>query len=567
LPDLEAQRDDQRCPDPSARNDQRSGRSAGGSAPTARSARRRFAAWALLIVLAVGARLPGITTTSAWHDEATSLQVARLGLYDLVVRMSLADHQPPLIYLLIKLWAMVSWSPVWLRLLPVALSVCGVVFAVLWLRQWDTRAGWLAGLLAATSPMMVHYAQELRAYALFYTALLAGLYCGERLARRYTRRAAVGLLFCTLLMSYAHYVGLCASIALWIYVGLRGAGWRRTAVLACAWIVLAAPMLGVGLLHTSHRTAAGFWVVPLTAQRCGELVGSWIGLTSGRFGQHASIGLWEQAGGTTGHSWAALAMQAVVTAGVGLALITALATRDRPTRAAAGAMLAASIVFFGLIAMVSWMAVPIALGRTTFPAFIPLLGVMALSAAHGTRRALQTVGTVCCALVAGVWLFVSVSLAASDLDRRPNERELFGAIARRLTPADVVIVFSPEMQASAGYFLRDCATAEQILCTDFSRLEDGADGVRLKPVPRKPDPGWFERFRRAVEDARAGHADQHAVWLMDLGPRSGGDADRRRALEWIEARYGIAEKTSVGQRWPLAARRFLPLDAANEDAD
>lgn len=524
----------------------------------------RWITWALLLVLAVGVRLVGITTTSVWHDEATSLQVARLGLYDLVVPMSLADHQPPLIYLLIKLWAAVSWSPVWLRLLPVGLSVAGVVFAVLWVRLWDARAGWLAGLLAATSPVIIHYAQELRAYALLYAALLAGLYCAERLARQYTRRVAVGLLICALLMSYAHYVGLFASVALWIYAGLRGKGWRRTAVLAGIWAALAVPVLALGLLHTSHRTTIGFWVAPLTFQRCGELVGSWIGLTSARFGQHASIRLWEEGGGGFTYSWAAVVMQAVVTAGVGLALTIALLTRDRPRQAAAGAMFAAAAGFFVLIAAVSWAAVPIALGRTTFPAFVPLIGVMGLSAVHRGWDRLRLVGTVCCVAVAVAWLFVSMSLASSDLDRRPNERRVFGAIAERLGPADVVIVFSPEMQASAGYFLRDCARAGQIHCTEFPRLVDGPDGVRLRPVPREPDAGWFDRFRRAADQARAEHPDEHAVWLMDLGPRSGGDPDRRRVLEWLDERYVAVERVCVGERWALCARRFVPIERAGK---
>ena len=260
------------------------------------------------------------------------------------------------------------------------------------------------------------------------------------------------------------------------------------------------------------------------------------------------------------HSWAALGMQAVVMAGVGLALIIALLARDRPTRTAAGAMFAAAEGFFAVIAAVSWVAVPIALVRTTFPTFVPLLGAMALSAARCNRERLRAVGTVCCLAVVVVWLLVSASLASSDLDRRPNEQGLFTAIAERLGPADVLIVFSPEMQASAGYFLRHHARAAQIHCTDVSRLEDGPDSVGLRPVPREPDADWFERFRRAADEARARHPHQHAVWLMDLGPRSSGDPDRRRVLEWLDQRYVVVERITVGQRWPFSARRYLPIE-------
>jgi hypothetical protein len=516
--------------------------------------------WVLLVALALAVRLVGITTTSVWHDEATSLQAARLGLYDLVVRLSLADHQPPLMYLLIKLWAVVSWSPTWLRLLPVALSVGGVVLAVLWIRRWDTRAGWLAGLLAATSPVMVHYAQELRAYALLYTCLLGGLYCGELLARRYTRGAAMGLLLCAVLMSYAHYVGLLAAGGLWIYATARGADRRRSAVLAGLWVALISPVLVAGLLHASHRSAAGFWVVPLTVERGAELIGSWIGLSGARFGQHASIWRWEEAGGSVAYSWVALGLRVVVTVGVSSALIVALTAPDRRLRSAAGVTFAAGAFYFILIAVVSWAAVPIALARTTFPAFVPLIGVMALSGARRGKKWAATAGIACCTSVAAVWIFLSVMLASSELDRRPAERHVFGAIAERLGPADLVIVFSPEMQASAGYFLRDRARADQIHCTEYSRLADGPDGVRLRPIPRRPNPEWFVGFRRAAIEVRAEHPLEHAVWLMDLGPRSVGDQDRRRVLEWLEERYVAVERVDVGQRWPLAARRFVPME-------
>ncbi|MCH7814758.1 MAG: TIM barrel protein, partial [Planctomycetes bacterium] len=275
--------------------------------PAGGHSRRRLRAllpWLLLLGPAAVLRLIGISTTGVWHDEAMSIHTARMGFFEQLVDMAVANNQPPLYFLLLKLWAVVTWWPVWLRLFSVVLSLVGVVYAVRWIRLWDRRAGWLAGLLAATSPLMVHYAQEIRAYALLYTCLLAGLYYGERLAREGSRPARVGLLICTSVMSCAHFTGLLTAAALWVYTCLRGTGLRRTAITACAWLAVMVPVISLGLYHAVAKVQAGFWVPPLTVDRLVDLAASWTG--------HGWLTLWERAGSSIGRSWMALVGQAVL---------------------------------------------------------------------------------------------------------------------------------------------------------------------------------------------------------------------------------------------------------------
>lgn len=503
-------------------------------------------------------RFIGISATSVWHDEAMSIHTARMGLYDLVLRMSVANNQPPLFFLLLKAWAVVSWSPLWLRLLSVVLSIGGVVFAALWLRQWGPRAGWMAGALTASSPLMVHYGQEIRAYALVYTCMLAGLYFGERLSRDYTRGARVGLLFSACAMGYAHFIGLLAAAALWVYICIRGTGLRRTASLVSLWVALTVPVVMLGLFHAAEKSETGFWVAPLTTNRCWELIGAWTGHTSGRFGHHGSIWLWEQTGGTITHSYAALAMHTLAAAGLGLALIVAMASQSRDVRKAAGSMLAATVGCTALFAAVSVAAVPIALARTTFPVFIPVIGAAALSAAHRGWPWLRVVGMSGCVVVAGIWFFISVSLASSGAELRPDERRLFSQMARRFESGDLAIVFPAEMQASAGFFLRGRASARQIHCTEIPRLTGQGESLRLLAIPRIPDSAWFGRFLLAVAERRRAHPASHGVWVMDLGVRTFNNPDRRRVLDWLSRGYVPTDRISFGDRWTLSARRYVP---------
>ncbi len=521
--------------------------------------RRQHAPWVALLALTAALRLMGLTSTSVWHDETMSIHTAGMGVYGQAVDMSVANNQPPLFFLLLKLWAVVSWSPIWLRLMSVGVSLIGVVFAVRWLRLWDARAGWVAGLLVATSPLMIHYAQEIRTYALLYTCTLAGLYFGERVARDDLRRARVGLLVCACIMTYAHYTGMLIAIALLVYTWLRGGGLLRTAVLATAWAALAAPIVTLGVLHASDKAESGYWVDPLNAARMGELASAWTG--------HQDLNIWQDASPDVERAWAALGLSAGLAACLGMALLTSPARSDARLRRAVGAMLAAAIVHAGLVVVISRAAVPIALERTTFPACIPLIGAMGLSCTAGARRWIGTASLAACVVLAGIWTFIWTARVYASPERRPDERVLYDALAEQLRPGDLIAVFPAELQASAGYFLRDCASAIQIRSTDVCRLEDTEKGLRLLAIPRERSSAWLMDLRAAASELRARDPGAHGIWIIDLGPRSANDLDRQRLRDWLDADYTPADSLSCGDRWTLAAQHYVLIGAPASTTD
>jgi mannosyltransferase len=518
---------------------------------------RRHLPWMGLLGLAVALRLTGLASTSVWHDETMTVHTARMGVYEQVVEMSVANNQPPLTFLLFKAWAVVSWSPVWLRLMSVTISLFGVVYAVRWLRLWDSRAGWLAGLLVATSPLMIHYAQEIRGYALLYACTLAGLYFGEQVARQDRRRPRAGLLACACILSYVHYVGSLIAAALWVYALLRGAKRWRVMVLAAAWVALVSPILVLGLFHASDKMETGFWVHPVSGQLLPEMVAAWTG--------HMDLGIWQAAGAGTTRGWVALILGTLLVAGIGMALITAPARGERDQQLAVATMVGAAFTFVVLVVVFSLVAVPIAIERTTFPAFIPLLGVMAMSGSKASAGWTRLVGTVACVTVACAWSVTWLVRVYGTPERRPQEAQLFEWVAAGLQPGDVIAVFPGQMQASAGYFLQHRAREEQIHSADLLRLEDSADGLRLLPRPHRPEPAWFGNFQLAAAELRQRYPGQHGVWVVDLGPRSVGDPARRRVLEWLEGRYDASESFACGQRWSLSAQRFVPKNAGSHN--
>lgn len=131
-----------------------------------------------LVVIAFALRAVALEGQSLWYDEGVSAYLTTLP-WDALTRWTADDIQPPLYYYLLKLWCTAAgrtegalrWPSVLFSTLTVPLA------AVLGQRLFSRRAGLIAGLLFALSPLYIWYAQEARNYALlmFLTLLSSTL--------------------------------------------------------------------------------------------------------------------------------------------------------------------------------------------------------------------------------------------------------------------------------------------------------------------------------------------------------------------------------------------------------
>lgn len=109
---------------------------------------------------------------SLWLDEAIEA-LALMGKHGNLLAYALADYQPPLYhYLALGFTKLFGYSEIALRL-PSLLSGIAVIYFVKSIGEHlgGKRVGYLAGLLAATNPLLIYYSQEGRTYAM--TAMLA----------------------------------------------------------------------------------------------------------------------------------------------------------------------------------------------------------------------------------------------------------------------------------------------------------------------------------------------------------------------------------------------------------
>jgi mannosyltransferase len=143
-------------------------------------------AWMLAIVLlGLAARLFRIDHQPLWLDEALTLKRIHLDLNGLVAD-SFANRHMPTYFLLLRLASsFFNTGDAWLRV-PSALfgaMSAGMVFVVA-SRVGNRRAGIVAGLLMALSPLQVQYGQEARSYTLVTLLIATALWGLLRLAEQ-----------------------------------------------------------------------------------------------------------------------------------------------------------------------------------------------------------------------------------------------------------------------------------------------------------------------------------------------------------------------------------------------
>ncbi len=128
-----------------------------------------------LVLLAAALRFPTLGLQSYWSDEAATVDVLRHPFGELLGAVRDQESTPPLYYLLAWGWTQVLGDgEAALRALSALFGVLTVpVAAAIGARLGGVRAGLGAAALVATSPLLVWFSQEARAYALL--VLLAAL--------------------------------------------------------------------------------------------------------------------------------------------------------------------------------------------------------------------------------------------------------------------------------------------------------------------------------------------------------------------------------------------------------
>jgi mannosyltransferase len=233
--------------------------------PAARAGRPTLGHLTLVLVLLVAAtlRLLHLDRHSLWYDEVVSMRLARTdGPRALIALLSQIDAtRAPLHPLLLQgSLALFGTSELAGRSSSAACGILTVLVVFLLGREsFDSRTGLWAAWLAAISPALVRYSQEVRMYAWLVLVTTLSWWLLLRLRRSSSRWALTAFAASQIALAYSHPLAL---LMLATQVGVLAAIRRSLKVPLRSWIVAEvavglaiAPWIGHYLDHPPESTS------------------------------------------------------------------------------------------------------------------------------------------------------------------------------------------------------------------------------------------------------------------------------------------------------------------------
>ncbi len=221
--------------------------------------------WLVLAVMALAAavRLPTLGQQSYWADEAATLSVLREPLGAMFSAIVNRESTPPLYYLLARAWSAVTGLGEYgLRSLSAVAGIATVGLVCLAARRIaGMRAGAIAGVLAALSPLLVWYSQEARSYALLALFGALSFLCATQAVettddgpRPWRALACWALAAVLALCTHYFAVLFVAPEAAWLLLRRRRARWPVASVGAAALALLPLALAQRSSGHTDWIT-------------------------------------------------------------------------------------------------------------------------------------------------------------------------------------------------------------------------------------------------------------------------------------------------------------------------
>lgn len=202
----------------------------------------------LIIVLFIASRLWLLTASCFWFDEIFCVHAARHNWKPMLQFVAADLIHPPLFYVLLKIWIAVGGeSLLWLRLLPVLISIAAIVPIVLFCRALKLSRSQinLALALLAVNGYLIKYAQEVRMYSLLFLLSCTSLWLFVKFTGSSRKLFWLALTAVNLLLIYSHYYGWIVVLVELLMLIL----WWRERVRKFVWTIFALVFSYLPWLH------------------------------------------------------------------------------------------------------------------------------------------------------------------------------------------------------------------------------------------------------------------------------------------------------------------------------
>src|SRR5258706_551891 len=242
---------------------------------------------AAIIATALLLRCIGVMSQWFWLDELLAANWAVHGPWVALVNILHFDLHPPLYYVQLSLWALVSHDDVWLMANSLFWSTAAIgllIYAAS--RVYGLRAALYSGILLALAPVALAYADQVRMYTFIVFLIIWVWYAQERwLNGAGGRLGALWMILSQACVIYSHSAGLVMLSGCVLYGAVRvlGSG-RRQAILQWLAIECAVGVMALPAVVIAAFRGAGHPRTPDLR----EIVQTWGFLT---FGLESALGM------------------------------------------------------------------------------------------------------------------------------------------------------------------------------------------------------------------------------------------------------------------------------------
>jgi len=416
-----------------------------------------------------------------WNDEAATWAISGHGFGDLlhVLSTSGGDRGAALYYVVAYGWMrMFGTTEVALRSLSVFAAALAVVpFHAVARRVVSRPAAWSAGLIFATSSLLVTYSRDARTYTFALLLVLLAVWTFLRAVESTQTREWWIFVAASLVAIAAHWFSALVILACFASFAF----WRRPLGVLRRRVVVSALALAIGVLPIAAQIALGAdtglgWVAPLNAAELRTVASDFTG---------SAVPILQ------------LAVAAVLVVGLVVAWSERAARRVPPI-----------VITWFLLPVAATIAVstvkPVLVTRYLIVALPGLALLLGLGIAAAARR--RTFAAVCgAALVAVVGLHGYSSLWSSS---RGGEdwRSVVSAVASRAGPDEAIVVFPATAVSAFSYYAR------------------GQPRLAGRVGPAWPAVRWGSPFTRDIANESVLQPDfavSPGVWLVVRAPHGG----------------------------------------------
>jgi len=465
--------------------------------------------WLLLFaVLSVGflLRLWATTATGVWRDEGLFLFVVRMPTCGQMLEfLRWQESHPPLFYLFMRGWLRIFGDSTEAAIAVPLLCGTSLILVIYFVgaRMFSPRAGMLASVLYAFSPIAVRYSAQIRPYSLLTVLSLLAVYFLWRGLRQGPPRFWIGYTLVTaasmLIHSWAWLLFGAHGVVALAFVLFQDQAlkrWlvRRLVLSATGVVLLYSPWLPA-LLHQSRHAAAGPLRLPNSLH---------LGLLAGRAATVSADGL-----------LLGLVVILIASAITAVLIITRLRQRTLPlSRSDSGKRLAflanlgVPLAALGAAFLLSFRSNLLHEGCASIlePHLLLVVSAQLTAAARSHEPTARRLGTQAVLGIA-LWLY-GYGWSQPMVVHKSNAREVAAAVTAQAQPSDLVVV-APEWLASSFNYYFEGAN-EQI---DFPTLHRKGAVEFLSVRDRLIDPAAYAAATAALRRAKA--AGRNIVLIMD----------------------------------------------------